>query len=173
MEKDPLRYDRWVEEALREVIRRSLELASTEGLPGEHHFYITFQTKAAGVDIPLHLSAEHPLEMTIVLQHQFSDLEVGPDRFSVTLQFSGKPTRLTIPYSAVVSFADPAVNFGLQLKVTHMPDFDEDDSSPEPDGIASFDPEAAELETTTTTPDAPDEDDKMGEVIALDAFRKK
>ena len=109
MEETPLRYDVWVEEALRGVIRRALTWVSENGLPGDHHFYITYRTDADGIEIPSYLKAENPEEMTIVLQHQFSGLEVGPEAFAVTLSFSDLPQRLTIPYAAVVSFADPSV----------------------------------------------------------------
>ncbi|MBT3237740.1 MAG: hypothetical protein HOK06_02910 [Rhodospirillaceae bacterium] len=161
MNTGPLHYEKWVEEALRSVIHRSLTLAATEGLPGDHHFFITFQTGDDGVDIPGHLKAEHPGEMTIVLQHQFNDLLVDEDGFAVTLTFGGKPTRLIIPYSAVTAFADPAVNFGLQLK---MPEDDEAEMDMDGTEVSPGHDEAVAIDV---------EDEKMGEVITLDAFRKE
>lgn len=165
-EDSPLRYDLWIEDALRAVICRTLTYTQINGLPGEHHFYITFRTTDDDVDIPDFIRADHPEEMTIILQHQFEDLEVSEDGFAVTLRFNGRPARLVIPFSAVVSFADPSVNFGLQLKMTTI---DEDDLEVE-FGYGE--------NPTGQTDEAPDDegkgdDQKTGEVIALDAFRKK
>ncbi|MDX1710555.1 MAG: ClpXP protease specificity-enhancing factor SspB [Rhodovibrionaceae bacterium] len=111
-----LRYDRMVEDALRGVVRQALTYVCDNGLPGEHHFYITFRTDYPGVDIPAHLHERYPSEMTIVLQYQYWDLQVEPDYFEVTLSFADVPEQLHIPYDAVVSFADPAVRFGLQFE---------------------------------------------------------
>ena len=115
MDDEALRYDLWIEEALRQVIHRALELTAAEGLRGDHHFYITFRTGNPGVVVPPYLRAQHPDEMTIVLQHQFESLTVDSEMFSVVLRFNGKPEKLEIPLEAVTSFADPSVNFGLQL----------------------------------------------------------
>jgi len=170
MNDDPLRYDTWIEDALRSVIRRTLDFAAENGLPGEHHFYITFRTDADGVEIPAYLKAENQEELTIVLQHQFEDLVVNEDAMWVTLRFNGSPERLRIPFDAVLSFADPSVNFGLQLKM-----------SGEPEGDMEFDvTQAQNFEAEAATP-AQDADMSpgnkkakgTGEVIALDAFRKK
>ncbi len=177
VEAESLRYDKWVEEALRDVIRRALDQAATLGLPGDHHFFITFQTKDDGVEMPASLRAEHNNEMTIVLQHQYEDLVVEADHFAITLSFNGRPTRLVIPFAAVTSFADPSVNFGLQLKMMPI----------EEDGAEAVENEHADISPSVQpssgddgsedSGDAPDDDDddqeKMGEVIALDAFRKK
>jgi len=110
-----LPYDAWTENALRQVVVRAIIYAGTHGLPGEHHFYITFRTDHPGVVIPARLRAQYPQEMTIVLQHQFWDLEVdeAAGRFSVRLSFSGIPALLVVPLGAVTAFADPAVRFGL------------------------------------------------------------
>jgi len=121
---DVLKYDAWIENALRSVIRQALNSASDYGLAGEHHFYITFRTNDENVAIPTHLKAQHPEEMTIVLQHQFDSLTVKEDFFSVVLRFNGKPETMTIPFIAITSFADPSVNFGLQLKMTELDDDD-------------------------------------------------
>jgi hypothetical protein len=110
-------YDEIVQEALRAVVGRVLgEVEATGILPGEHHFYITFKTGAAGVDIPRHLSERFPDEMTIVIQNRFWDLKVGKDGFEVGLSFNQAPARLAIPFAAITGFVDPAVNFALQFQ---------------------------------------------------------
>jgi hypothetical protein len=110
-------YDEIVQEALRAVVGRVLGEVETSGiLPGEHHFYITFKTGAAGVDIPRHLMERFPDEMTIVIQNRFWDLKVGDDGFEVGLSFNQAPAKLIIPFSAITGFVDPAVNFALQFQ---------------------------------------------------------
>ena len=110
-------YDEIVQEALRAVVGRVLgEVEATGRLPGEHHFYITFKTGAAGVDIPRHLSERFPDEMTIVIQNRFWDLKVRDDGFEVGLSFNQMPAKLTIPFSAITGFVDPAVSFQLQFQ---------------------------------------------------------
>jgi hypothetical protein len=166
MENDPLLYDAWIEEALRGVIRRSLIYASENGLPGDHHFYLTFRTddKAQGVEISSSLREKYPTEMTIVLQHQFEEMIVNEDAVWVTLQFNGKLERLRIPFDTMISFADPSVNFGLQLKVSNGQEnkglkFTEaNNASSRLDGDKELDYKPTK---------------SQGEVIALDAFRKK
>ena len=111
-------YDEIVQEALRAVVGRVLsQVGSTDGLPGDHHFYITFKTQAVGVDIPPHLVAKFPDEMTIVLQNRYWDLKVESDHFSVGLSFNQIPSTLVIPFSAITAFVDPSVDFGLQFHV--------------------------------------------------------
>jgi hypothetical protein len=110
-------YDEIVQEALRAVVGRVLgEVEATGHLPGDHHFYITFKTQAAGVDIPRHLVERFPDEMTIVIQNRFWDLKVRDAGFEVGLSFNQMPAKLFIPFSAVTSFHDPAVNFLLQFQ---------------------------------------------------------
>ena len=111
----PVDYARLVREALLEVPRRALRLAAREGLPGEHHFYLSFRTGHPGVSVSPSLRARHPEEMTVVLQHQYWDLAVGDDAFSVTLRFGGVPERLHVPFAALTAFADPAAEFGLRF----------------------------------------------------------
>jgi hypothetical protein len=107
-------YDEIVQDALRAVVGRVLgEVALSGGLPGEHHFYITFKTRAPGVSIPKHLIERFPDEMTIVIQHRFWDLKVEDDAFSVGLSFGGVPATLHVPFAAVTQFHDPAVEFAL------------------------------------------------------------
>ena len=175
-----LRYDLWIEDALRQVIRRALGYAIEHGLPGEHHFYITFKTAAKDVQFPPYLLAEHPDEMTIVLQHQYESLALSDVGFEVTLRFGGKSEHLKIPFAAVTSFADPSVNFGLQLKAVpideDLPEGEIDDHSfAAMSGIRDGRDEGPD--ETKTQPVGDDDsngnDVKSGEVIALDAFRKK
>jgi len=180
MTDELLRYDIWVEEALRSVIKKTLTYVFDHGLPGDHHFYISFLTQAEGVIIPGHLRAQHPGDMTIVLQYQYDDLIVSEDTFSVVLKFGGKKEHLVIPYTAVISFADPSVNFALQLKMMSLDDEDaEDDNTDEDAHIEYFEAPRANADAPVTnatverTETDDDDDKKYGEVITLDAFRKK
>lgn len=117
MARDSLHYDKMVETALRGVVRQALASVVDQGLPGNHHFYLTFRTNHPGVEIADRLHAQYPQEMTIVLQHQFWGLEVTDEYFVVNLSFSNVPERLKVAYSALVSFVDPSVKFGLQFQV--------------------------------------------------------
>jgi hypothetical protein len=158
MKKDPLRYDQMVDTAFRGLVRDALRVAQ-QGLPGNHHFYITFRTGLPGVAIPDYLRAQYPAEMTIVLQFQFFGLEVDDEQFSVTLSFNSVHERLTVPFAAVTTFADPSVPFQIDFKQLTR---GEADSKPEGD--------------TTDKADAGEEAEelpKTGQVVALDAFRKK
>jgi hypothetical protein len=116
MATDHIRYDVLARDALRGVLRRVLSDAAAHGLPGEHHFFITFLSKADGVKLSPRLLAQYPEEMTIILQHQFWDLVVSEDRFEVGLSFGGIPERLVVPFAAIKSFFDPSVQFGLQFE---------------------------------------------------------
>jgi hypothetical protein len=115
-EEDPLDYARLVLEALRDVPRQALRLAASEGLTGDHHFYLTFRTSHPGVALSPGLRARYPDRMTIVLQHQYWDLAVGEEAFSVTLRFDGAPERLHVPFASLVAFADPGARFGLRFE---------------------------------------------------------
>jgi hypothetical protein len=117
MPVDNIRYDLLTQDALRGVIRSVLATAATKGLPGDHHFFITFDTRAEGVRMSTRLKASYPEEMTIVLQHQFWDLTVAEEDFEVGLAFNGIPERLHVPLKAVKAFLDPSVQFGLQFTV--------------------------------------------------------
>src|SRR5262245_5021247 len=117
MAQDLFDYLKMVETAMRSVVREALARAQQEGLRGAHHFYVSFRTDAAGVAIPNYLLTKYPEEMTIVLQHQFWGLEVRDQDFTVTLSFQNRPEQLTVPFTAVVSFADPSVNFALRFQV--------------------------------------------------------
>jgi len=131
-------YDEIVQEALRAVVGRVLgSVASNGGLPGEHHFYITFKTQAPGVEIPKRLIERFPDEMTIVMQNRYWDLVVDEARFSVGLSFNQVPSKLVIPYSAITGFHDPAVNFELRFQATEGPDEPEPRDEAENDGAST------------------------------------
>lgn len=164
MDKEGLRYDRMVEDALRSVVRRALIHVAEHGLPGNHHFYITFRTDHPEAEIPAALRERYPGEMTIVLQHQFWGLEIGEQQFSATLSFADVPHRLVVPFAAVTAFADPSVRFGLQFDVDSV---EAEDRSAE--AAALFEVADAEAEET-----AGDDKQKSGDkVVTLDTFRKK
>jgi uncharacterized protein len=202
MAVDHIRYDILAQEALRGVVRTVLGDTAKNGLPGEHHFYITFDTRADGVRMPPRLMSQFPDAMTIVLQHQFWDLVVGESAFEVGMSFGGIPERLTVPFAAIKEFVDPAVPFGFKFE-------------PQPEAAAAADapagadrPEAEPKEAyqqeyqrgaeqepvqepkhTRTTPaiaavptsasqptETPPDDGPSaggGEVVRLDRFRKK
>src|SRR5215470_11533308 len=113
---DQIRYDLLTQQALRGVVRGVLTDTARKGLPGDHHFYISFETRADGVRMSDRLRAQYPDEMTIILQHQFWDLKVSEDEFEVGLSFGGVPERLTVPFEAIKGFFDPSVQFGLQFE---------------------------------------------------------
>lgn len=144
-------YDEMVQKALRFVVRESLKFVERNGLPGNHHFYLTFRTDRSDVEMPDYLREKHPEEITIVLQHQFWDLHVTEDYFRVALSFNDKQEGLKVPFDALVSFMDPSVKFGLQFTPTEGPGFDSPTrkSHPKPTPV------------------------EKGKVVTLDAFRKK
>ena len=154
-----------VEQALRDVVRQALVLCATEGLPAGHHFYLTFRTQSSGVEIPDHLRRRHPEEMTIVLQNQFWDLEVDAEKFSVSLTFNGEMERLVVPLTALSSFVDPHVKFGLQFNADSAEDGVVSQVTP-----ANVEPSEAAADDAT---DAPATAAPTADVVALDAFRKK
>src|SRR5438874_3689728 len=118
MATDHIRYDVLARDALRGVLRRVLTDAAEHGLPGEHHFFITFLSTAEGVKLSPRLLAQYPEEMTIILQHQFWDLAVTEDRFEVGLSFGSVPEKLVVPFAAIKAFSDPSVQFGLHFEAT-------------------------------------------------------
>jgi len=165
-----------VEAALRGVLRDALHVVEAQGgLPGEHHFYITFETTRPGVVMPDRLRAQHPQDMTIVLQNQFWDLRVFDDALEVTLSFNRKRERLRVPFAAVTAFADPHASFGLQFQTDLGDDADLDDLGDEPG--ADWDALMGEGETNDdrrASAAGPDAVDPEGaNIITLDAFRKK
>lgn len=170
MAEDLMRYDVLAQEALRGVVREALKIARDKGLPGEHHFFISFHTDAPGVEISDRLKKQYPEEMTIVLQHQFFNLDVREDGFSVDLSFNKIPESLNIPYAAIQGFFDPSVQFGLQFPV-NKPEKKAEKKSDKP--AASEEPgTSAEAPAATAAP-LPRPAPPAGEVVSLDAFRKK
>jgi len=154
--QDLMRYEAMAQDALRGVVKAALKRAAApEGLPGAHHFYITFKTDAPGVSGPPDLLGKYPDEMTIVLQHQYWDLAPGETFFSVTLQFGGQPKRLSVPYAAVTRFYDPSVQFLLQFEAPAA------EAKP-------VDPQAQD-----DVPAAAPAADGEAKVVSLDQFRKK
>jgi len=168
---DEMDYAAIEQDALRGVVKMALKRAATPpGLPGAHHFRITFKTRAPGVSMPRDLLAQYPEEMTIALQHQFWDLAPGETFFAVTLKFNGQPKPLSIPYAAVSRFYDPSVGYLLQ--------FDPPSIAAEPEPVqlveADVDPDASAPAPAPAPAAAPDRQAK-GEtkIVSLDQFRKK
>ncbi|WP_338661881.1 ClpXP protease specificity-enhancing factor SspB [Pararoseomonas sp. SCSIO 73927] len=159
-----LPYDRWTEEAMRNVALRALEFAARNGLPGEHHFYLTFRTDHPETKVPGHLKARYPQEMTIVLQHQFWDLKVdrGEQKVSVGLSFGGVAATLVIPFAALVAFWDPHVRVGLRFGDAVIPEAE-----------AEAVPEPVEPESPPAPEDSAGRGDAPAQVVSLDAFRRR
>jgi hypothetical protein len=175
MAEDLIRYDILAQDALRGVVRKVLSEVSRTGLPGEHHFFISFMTRAPGVRISSRLLQQYPEEMTIVLQHQFWDLTVTEHAFEVGLSFSGVPERLLVPFTALKGFLDPSVQFGLQFDTGGGKASSAQDNVPEKaENEAEALPAPAEAAEPAAT-EAPAEPPQPGvaEVVSLDKFRKK
>ncbi|WP_375457687.1 SspB family protein [uncultured Enterovirga sp.] len=191
MTTDLIRYDLLVQDALRGVVRRVLTDATRDGLPGEHHFYVSFRTDKAGVRISARLRERYPQDMTIVLQHQFDDLIVQDHAFEVGLSFSGVSERLRVPFDALTGFFDPSVQFGLKFEAEEAEAAAEDPASgpheplqvpalatigvrkagAESDGKPA--PKAAKKPRRVPDAASTEEPAGSGEVVSLDAFRKK
>jgi len=196
---DHIRYDLLTQQALRGVVRNVLtETAKKQVLPGDHHFYISFDTRADGVRVSDRLRAQYPEQMTIILQHQFWDLKVTDDGFEVGLSFGGVPEKLGVPFEAIKGFFDPSVQFGLQFeevaegeeangaaaegkdkpvtkkKLPPAPsEFAPVAAQPVPTPVKAGKPAKAEKAETPEKPDKPDKPSGGGEVVRLDRFRKK
>ena len=182
---DKFQYETLVDEALRGVVRRVLTHAAEHGLPGTHHFYISFRTTEPGVEMPDYLRAKYPDEMTIVLQHQYWGLEVTEQTFEVTVSFNKRNERLKVPFAALSAFVDPSVRFGLQFEkrgggAQSLPAPDKRPALVGPAAGATGDakPAAEPAPPPETSPDAdadkPAEEKESGaKVVTLDAFRKK
>ncbi len=149
-----LPYEEWIAEAMREVVAQAVDYVAANGLPGDHHFYITFRTDHPGVVMPSRLRAQYPQEMTIVLQHQYWDLKMDREAgtMSVGLSFGGVPASMVIPLSAVTAFVDPHIRYGLRFTPV------------------SGDEAAEEAEAA---PDAPETPGETPQVVSLDAFRRR
>lgn len=168
MAQDHIRYDILTQEALRGVVRKVLAEVAKTGLPGDHHFFISFITRAPGVRLSQRLLDQYPEDMTIVLQNQFWDLKVGENGFEVGLSFDDKPEVLVIPFTAIKGFFDPSVQFGLQLTgAVALPTEDETAEAREPTRLTPA-PTPANPQPPAGANEAPGE-----KVISLDAFRKK
>ena len=159
MTEDNLQYPLIIDQAMRGVVREVLKRVQGTGLPGDHHFYISFNTQHAGVKMSDSLRGKYPKEITIVLQHQFWDFKVEESSFQVTLSFDGVPEKLVVPFAALTAFADPSVKFGLQFQQADM-----------------FDAEIiAESESGDAEPLLPEVKAAAGsaEILSIDSFRKK
>jgi len=173
MATDHIRYDVLARDALRGVLRRVLTDAAEHGLPGEHHFFITFVSTAEGVKLSPRLLAQYPEEMTVILQHQFWDLTVTEDRFEVGLSFGGIAERLVVPFNSIKSFFDPSVQFGLQFEPSDAAGEAPAASLP---SVAAASSIASALTVPAPPPENMDEPTKPSEgaeVVRLDRFRKK
>jgi uncharacterized protein len=197
MATDHIRYDLLAQEALRGVVRRVLVDAARSGLPGEHHFFVSFDTRAPDVRISARLREKFPEEMTIVLQHQFWDLIVTEEGFEVGLSFNGVPERLAVPFNAIKGFFDPSVQFALQFEVAAKEaELAADPAATPPPAAEETDattrrgtrPKRPQMPAPTASPtvapptdakpqdsggDKPDRPSGGGEVVRLDRFRKK
>lgn len=201
MASDQIRYDLLTQKALRGMVRDLLIDVARRGLPGEHHFFIAFNTLADGVKLSQRMRAQYPEEMTIVLQHQFWDLTIDDDHFEVGLSFNGIPERLSIPFAAIKGFFDPSVQFGLQFEEQTEEETPATDAGspasakaparlepvrtdrsaapelPFPAKAKSEQPSLEKTSADTTPSDAPaaagSEDRGTAEVVRLDRFRKK
>ena len=190
MTVDHIRYDILTQDALRGVVRTVLEDAARNGLPGEHHFYVAFDTRADGVKLSQRMRAQYPEEMTVVLQHQFWDLVVTDEHFEVGLSFGGVPERVLVPFASIKSFVDPSVQFGVQFELLVAAEDGETadagarppaehratsgttttvptPANPPPANPAAADPPAAEQKNGAEPPTG------GGQVVSLDRFRKK
>ena len=177
MEPELLHYEKIVEDALRSVVRTALEQVATFGLPEGHGLYITFLTAGPGVAIPERLARTYPEEMTIVLEHQFWNLNVENDRFSVELSFNRRQERLEVPFDCVTSFADPSVPFGLKFELNARADAPEPEAGDEASTGNLLDTAeaapAASNEDSGGGEEAADNAAQSGEIVSLDSFRKK
>lgn len=180
---DRFHYDALVDDALRSVVRRVLTQVAEKGLPGSHHFYISFRSTDPGVELPEYLRAKYPEEMTIVLQHQYWDLIIGDTSFEVTVSFNKQQERIKVPFSALSAFVDPSVRFGLQFDRREKA---ASEAGPAASSLASLPaPEkrpppgpqdGEETKAEEAAPQAGEEpkpEDAASKVVKLDSFRKK
>ena len=163
-----INYGSLMHQAMRGLIRKVLEDVQTDGLPGDHHFFITFDTGHPDVEIADWLSDRYPGEMTVVMQHWFDRLDVTDEGFAVTLNFGDAPERLYIPFDAILTFVDPSVEFGLRFESS-----DEDDDSSETALVPAPRPVTDVVEAPVSPkPDKPNVGKKDADVVSLDTFRK-
>lgn len=157
MSEDYINYPQMIDNAMRNMVRDVMRRVQSEGLPGEHHFFISYNTQFPGVKMSDQLRAKYPKDITIVMQHQFWDFKVEDHQFNVTLSFGGAPEKLTVPFAALTAFADPSIKFGLQFQSLST----EENFIPPTSG--GDEPEPA----------SDDSGEGMDKIISLDAFRKK
>lgn len=169
MTKDYLDYGKLVDEAMYYVVRKALRLVQEYGLPADHHFFITFETEHPGVMISDELKNRYPEEMTIVIQHQFWDLEVEEESFSLVLSFDGVKQNLTVPFEALISFADPGVKFGLQFHHENLDVLPED----EPDLMLGSNNTTSGKKSGKKGKAGKNKEGGVDNVVTLDSFRKK
>ena len=173
MSKDSIQYGQLVEQALRGVVRDVLSRVAREGLPQPHHFYITFRTDHPGVGLAASLRERYPTEMTIVLQHQYWDLQVDDETMAVTLSFNNQPQRIVIPFAALKVFADPGVEFGLQFTIEPPPEENLAETVPL---LAGRDREAPVRDHAGDDVAEPADEAASGggaQIVSLDRFRKR
>lgn len=186
---DRFHYDALVDDALRGVVRRVLRQVADKGLPGSHHFYISFRSTDPGVHLPDYLRAKYPEEMTIVLQHQYWDLIIAEDFFEVTVSFNKQQERIKVPFAALSAFVDPSVRFGLQFDrkdkgavpaekpagapatATPLPAPEKRPSLGAPTNTAPGEATADDAEKPAETPEKTG--DPASKIVKLDSFRKK
>jgi hypothetical protein len=179
MSVDHIRYDVLTQEAMRGVVRTVLKDAAAKGLPGEHHFFITFDTRSPGVKLSPRMRAQYPEDMTIVLQHQFWDLAVnGDDALEVGLSFGGIPERLAVPLVAIKSFVDPSVKFGMQFAEAAEDAAEADAEVTQGEKPVQKPAEISAIASAKDKPDtktdpAADAEKPTAEVVRFDRFRKK
>jgi uncharacterized protein len=184
MATDLIRYDLLVQDALRSVVRKVLSDTARNGLVGDHHFNIAFKTQAPGVVAPAAVKQRFPDEMSIILQHEFWDLVVTPDAFEVSLNFSRKPERLTVPFDSITGFTDPSVPFGFKLEprvsepaTSAAPAAQEKEATPAAAKPAPVKPakpsQPASTPKSAQRAENPAEPAGEAKVVSIDAFRKK
>ena len=177
MGADLIRYDLLVQDALRSVVRKVLADAARDGLRGEHHFNISFKTHAPGVNLPTSIKQRYPEEMAIILQHEFWDLAVGAEHFEVSLNFSRRPERLTVPFDAITGFSDPSVPFGFKLEPRTTEAASADAPAPAPAPATKSAKTVAKADAKPKLVEPPKSPEKPAEgeskVVSIDAFRKK
>ena len=166
---DSINYGHLMHEAMRGLLARVLRDVAESGLPGKHHFFITFETGYPGVELPDWLVERYPEEMTIVMQEWFADLEVREDDFSVTLNFGNDPVPMTIPFDAIRTFVDPSVEFGLRFEASEEEEGEDAGTDPSPGAETAAEiPESPMAEDVEPEP----EPRRDAEVVSLDQFRK-
>jgi hypothetical protein len=178
---DRFHYDALVDDALRSVVRRVLTQVAAKGLPGSHHFYISFRSTDPGVELPEYLRAKYPEEMTIVLQHQYWDLVIGEESFEVTVSFNKQQEHIKVPFAALSAFVDPSVRFGLQFdRKDKAAAVDKPEGAavpptplPAPEKRPAAAPASAEDKPAAETAAEAKPEDAASKIVKLDSFRKK